>query len=62
MKLCKSIFTKQIETDRSVQVVSFVWCECAWKMSVNSKGWTLSHVCADYKDVKLSTAVCNVQF
>jgi len=35
MKLRKSIFTKQIETDRSVQVV---WCEYTWKMSVNSKG------------------------
>ena len=30
---------KQIETDRSVQTV---WCEYAWKMSVNSKGSTLS--------------------
>ena len=29
----------QIETDRSVQVV---WCEYAWKPSVNSKGGTLS--------------------
>ena len=33
---------KQIETDRSVQTV---WCEYAWKMSVNSKGSTLSHFC-----------------
>ena len=32
---------KQIETDRSVQTV---WCEYAWKMSVNSKGSTLSIV------------------
>jgi len=40
MKLRESIFTKQIETDRSVQTV---WCEYAWKMSVNSKGSTLSH-------------------
>jgi len=39
MKLRESIFTKQIETDRSVQTV---WCEYAWKMSVNSKGSTLS--------------------
>jgi len=42
MKLRKSIFTKQIETDRSVQTV---WCEYAWKMSVNSKGSTLSLCC-----------------
>ena len=41
MKLRESIFTKQIETDRSVQTV---WCEYAWKMSVNSKGSTLSIV------------------
>jgi len=39
MKLREIIFTKQIETDRSVQTV---WCEYAWKMSVNSKGSTLS--------------------
>jgi len=39
MKLRESIFTKQIETDRNVQTV---WCEYAWKMSVNSKGSTLS--------------------
>jgi len=32
---------KQIETDRSVQTV---WCEYAWKMSVNSKGSTLSQL------------------
>jgi len=30
---------KQIETDRSVRPM---WCEYAWKMSVNSKGSTLS--------------------
>ena len=30
---------KQIESDRSVQTV---WCEYAWKMSVHSKGSTLS--------------------
>ena len=42
MKLRESIFTKQIETDRSVQTV---WCEYAWKMSVNSKGSTLSIHC-----------------
>jgi len=41
MKLRESIFTKQIETDRSVQTV---WCEYAWKMSVNSKGSTLSYL------------------
>jgi len=40
MKLRESIFTKQIETDRNVQTVC---CEYAWKMSVNSKGSTLSH-------------------
>ena len=32
---------KQIETDRSVQTV---WCEYAWKLSVNSKGGILSYV------------------
>ena len=36
---------KQIETDRSVQVV---WCEYAWKLSANSKGGTLSLVTRYY--------------
>jgi len=40
MKLRKSIFTKQIDR----QNVQTVWCEYAWKMSVNSKGSTLSIV------------------
>jgi len=47
MKLRESIFTKQIETDRNVQTV---WCEYAWKMSVNSKGSTLSYVCISPND------------
>ena len=53
MKLRESIFTKQIETDRNVQTV---WCEYAWKMSVNSKGSTLSIL---FKQRQLFATACD---